>query len=108
MNEQDSLKKARRVKLESLIIGQTFYRTNEKELNLGTASPHEFDAWALSLVDEITHINREVWDVFARWKFINWAIGKDWLTLSYEGEKIIITEVPTEEKTSATAIDKTA
>jgi hypothetical protein len=108
LNEQDLSKEARRLKLESLFIGQTFYRTDEKELNLSLASPSEFDAWALTLIESISNVNREMWDVFARWKFINWAIEEDLLDMSFEGEKIILTGVPTEEKTSADVSDKTA
>jgi hypothetical protein len=108
LNEQDLSKKARQVKLASILQGQTFYRSEEKELDLRGASPETIDAWALTIVDEITNVNREVWDVFARWKFINWAISESLLDMSYEGEKIILTEVQTEEKTSAEMTDKTA
>jgi len=65
-----------------------------------------FDQWADSLCEEITGVNREMWDVFARWRFINFLIGESVVAMKdEEGGTILLIE--TEEKTSDLEVDET-
>ena len=103
MNKRDSSKRGERVqkvKLPAILEGQTFYRIGSGRHNVRDASVADFDAWADSLCEEIVSVDREVWDVFARWQFINYLIGEDVLVMQGEdGGTILLVE--TEEKTSA-------
>ncbi|HLJ32720.1 MAG TPA: hypothetical protein VKU38_03670 [Ktedonobacteraceae bacterium] len=71
------------------------------------ASVAEFDAWADSLCEEIASVDREVWDVFARWQFIYYLIENDVLVVQEEGGGTILL-IETEEKTSADSGNETA
>jgi hypothetical protein len=97
LNKQDTSKKeeaAQRVKLVKILQGQTFYRTKEKStLDIKAMSAAEFDAWACTFVDSIVNVTREVWDAFARWKFINMLLGENVLVMEeQEDGTIVLTE----------------
>jgi hypothetical protein len=59
-----------------------------------------FDAWASSLCEEITGVKRDVWDAFARQKFLNYLLAEGILEMRDEADGTILL-AETEEKTSA-------
>ncbi len=72
---------------------QTFLTLKSEKRNVPEMPVSEFDAWAVSLVDELTGVNRDVWDIFARWRFLNFLICEEVLMLTAEaGGTILLTE----------------
>ncbi len=55
-------------------MGQVFYRSNGNERSVDSFTPEAFDTLALSFVDGIDDVKRDIWDVFARAKFLNWLV----------------------------------
>lgn len=72
MNEKGNSKKAQALKLASLET--TFYLYEDEKHNVEFSSAATFDAWVLTFVDEIVKVNRQVWDIYSRWKFVNWLL----------------------------------
>ena len=114
MKRQDSSKEveqAQKVTPVQVLMGRVFYRSSqsdEKGRDVNEFSPSEFDALALRFVDEIDNVKRDVWDVFARCKFLNWLVDEGDVTLVQAEGKFMFTEVPAEEKSSVQADDNTA
>lgn len=50
----------------------------------------EFDGWATSFVEEIVNVDRAVWDVFARWHFVNFLVAEDALVIHAEANGTIL------------------
>jgi hypothetical protein len=69
---------------------QTFYQCGEEKRNARLCSPAEFDAWASAFVDTITGLDREEWDVFERWKFINCLLGERILKMEEQEDGTIL------------------
>lgn len=59
----------------------------------------EWDAWVASLCEEITGVKRDVWDIFARQRFLNEMLREGVLDIQEEGNGTIVLS-ETEEKTS--------
>ena len=111
MSKQDSSKEAEQVQKVTPVqikMGRAFYRSGSDERNIDEFSASEFDALALSFVDEIDNVQRDVWDVFARAKFLNWLVSEGDVRMTQSEGKFIFTAVPAEEKTSAPEMDRTA
>lgn len=90
--------------LRLILNGQTFYHTGQSTPNVRDVSPAEFDVWASSLVEEIAHVKRDTWDMFARWKFLLAMQEQGILWAERDAQGCVTfheTEVPAEEKTSA-------
>lgn len=98
----EEAKQAARVKLPEM--EKTFYLFNGIRWNAEFSSIPQFDVWACAFYEEITGVNREVWDVFARWKFINTLIDAGKLEKQYQADgRIFLVEV--EEKSSDSEAD---
>ena len=113
MNKRDSSKEAERAQRVTPVqvkMGRVFYRSSasDEARNVDEFSASEFDALALRFVDEIDNVKRDIWDVFARCKFLNWLLSEGDVRLEETEGKFMITEVPPEEKTSAPEMDRTA
>jgi len=78
-----------------------FYLSDGNERDIDELSIAEFDALAMSFVEEITNVRRDIWDVFARAKFVNWLLSEGELKMLREGEKIILVEAEEEIKNSS-------
>lgn len=107
MNKQDKSKKVERVQLVRILEGQTFYQWQGNELDVKHVLPAQFDEWASSFVDVITNVNREEWDVFDRWKYINTLLGENILAM-HEQENGTILLMETEVFSSADISDEPA
>ncbi len=93
----EEAKQLKRVKLSEM--EKTQYIRDEVKLNAEFSPLDEFDAWACEFYEEFSGVNRNVWDVFARWKFINTLIDDGKLEKQYQTDgSILLVEV--EEKSS--------
>jgi len=114
LKRQDSSKEveqAQKVTPVQILMGRVFYRSSPNDgpgRDVNELSPSEFDALALRFVDEIDNVKRDIWDVFARAKFLNWLVSEGDVTLAQAEGKFMFTEVPAEEKTSDADSDNTA
>ena len=90
MNKQESSKKGQALKLASLET--TFYLYDEKRHNVEFSSAADFDAWALTFVEEIVNVKRDIWDIFARWKFVNWLLDEGLVYPQIEDDGILLLE----------------
>lgn len=90
----------------------TFYRIGDVKCNAEFSPIADFDHWACTFYDEIVGVKREVWDVFARWKFINTLIDNGVLELSLESYEVepvfLLMRVKVEEKSSDAMVDQSA
>jgi serine/threonine protein kinase HipA of HipAB toxin-antitoxin module len=78
---------------------KTFYLHRDDRWNAEFSPIEVFDTWACEFYEEITGVNRNVWDVFARWKFINTRIDRGKMEKQYQADgSIFLVEV--EEKSS--------
>ena len=105
MNKRDYSRKAEavvRLPLAKLLQGQTFLILQSEKRDVHQIPVEAFDRWVDSLCEEITGVNREVWDVFARWRFINFLLAEGVLLLQQQDDGTVLL-VETEEKSSELA-----
>ena len=108
MNKRDYSKKAEaekqvvRLSLAKLLQGQTFLILQSEKHDVTQIPVSEFDRWVDSLCDEITGVKRDVWDVFARWRFINFLLAEGVLDVQQQDDGMVLL-VETEEKSSESA-----
>jgi hypothetical protein len=60
-------------------------------------------------VEEIVNVKRNIWDIFARWKFINWLLDEGRLQVQIEEGGVLLLEdfssSQVEEKSSSTDVE---
>jgi len=86
---------------------RTFLTLQSEKHDVKQMEVEAFDRWADSLCEEIVGVNRSIWDVFARWRFINFLLAEGIVEMQTEADGTILI-VETEEKTSAGGSDKSA
>lgn len=96
------------VLLNLLETPRTWFHWNGKDENVKEALPDVFDAWISQYVEEITDVDRSVWEIFHRWDIINACIRGGVLRLQRSEEKASIVEAEVEEKASDGSSGETA